>query len=312
MKTKLVWTILRVVTAIVVLALCRALFIDAAKSGVSRLFSALAIAQSDVGPADMAVGLSPSDPEAHYTRGVMLSNADRLTEAVAELRLATRLRPHHYYEWLDLGVTLERQGDQDSSLAALRESIRLAPSFAQPRWQLGNFLFRQGVYQQAFDELRRAAHTDPNLFEQTLELGWLAANGDVATFEALTQPDTTKSRIALGRFLAVKEKWAEAAQVAAAAGDPEDDWDRTLLRQTITRLIAAQQFPEAFKVWSATHSSGRATQGGFLNGDFSEPIARDDPGFGWQLESEQNVSPAIDPVGPAPSARSLLLTFSGD
>src|SRR5438552_10089755 len=124
----------------------------------------LAIIQSSVEPADEAVIVTPTDPEAHYTRALSLVNAERLDEALGELQQATRLRPHHYYEWLDLGVTFDQLGNQEAATDAFRESVRLAPYFAQPRWQLGSLLFRQGRYQEAFVELRLGAKSNSNLF----------------------------------------------------------------------------------------------------------------------------------------------------
>jgi tetratricopeptide (TPR) repeat protein len=313
LKRKLGWRqVLRFLLALVALLFCYRLIADSARAGASGLLTITSFIQSAVGPADLAVRLAPGDPEAHYTRALELVNAERIGEAVDELRQATRLRPHHYYQWLDLGVTLNRVGDQAGAVAAVRESVRLAPRFAQPRWQLGNLLFQQERYQEAFAELQLAARSNPNLFEQLLELAWLASNGDVTKFLAFSQPETKSNLFSTGRFLAVKERWSESAKEAAAAGDPEDEVERALLHQTITRLLAARQFSEAFLAWSASHRSGHAGEGGFLNGEFNDSIVQDDPGFGWQLQSQPNVSAAIDSLGPASGGRSLVLIFSGD
>src|SRR5437879_1802970 len=97
--------IARLFCAVLALFACYFLIRDSGRNGVSRFLSMLAIIQSRVEPADEAVIVTPTDPEAHYTRALSLVNAQRLEEALAELREATRLRPHHYYQWLDLGVT---------------------------------------------------------------------------------------------------------------------------------------------------------------------------------------------------------------
>src|SRR5207244_248476 len=93
--------ILRFSIALLGLIGCYRLIQDSAHAGASRLFSFTAIIQSRLDAADLAVRLAPSDPEAHYTRALALVNSDRLSDAVAEFQQATRLRPHHYYEWLD-------------------------------------------------------------------------------------------------------------------------------------------------------------------------------------------------------------------
>src|SRR5436190_6925826 len=123
-KTKLGWRqVVRFALALLGLFCCYRFIAGAATAGVSRLLSTTAILQSSVGPAATAVRLTPRDPEAHYTLALSLVNADRLGDAVLELQQATQLRPHHYYEWLDLGVTLDRLGEQTAAIAALKESI---------------------------------------------------------------------------------------------------------------------------------------------------------------------------------------------
>jgi tetratricopeptide (TPR) repeat protein len=316
-KRRTVWKlVLRCFLALLVLFVCYRLIVDSATTGLSRFLSTLAIVQARIEPADAAVRLAPRDPEAHYTRALTLVNLERLPEAVAELQQATQLRPHHYYEWLDLGVTLDRLGDQAGAVAALGEAVRLAPSFAQPHWQLGNLIYRQGRFQEAFAEFRWGARSNPNLVEGMLDLAWAAADGDAGTVEGLIQPQTRRSHLELARYLARQGKGAEAAKQVREAGEPQDDGERTLLHQTISALLTAEQFPHAYSAWAATHSPAASnTEKGpsqFLNGSFVDPIVQDDPGFGWQLLPVPNVSAAIDPSGPSPATRSIRLQFSGD
>jgi tetratricopeptide (TPR) repeat protein len=292
---------------------CFRLIQDSVRAGVSRLFSATAIIQSRIEAADEAVRLAPSDPEAHYTRALGLVNLERLEEAIVELRQATRLRPHHYYEWLDLGVTLDRLGDQTSAEAALRESIRLAPFFAQPHWQLGNFLFRQGRYEEAFAELRLGVKSNSSLFEGMMQLAWVAFDGDVGTMEANLQPQSRRHHLELARFLALHEKGLDAAHQVAVAGELASEEERTLRRQIVSDLLAGQLFSDAYAAWATSHpEAGSRGPGQLLNGDFVEPIRQGDPGFGWQVLATPNVVVSLDPSGPTPGARSVRIEFSGD
>jgi Tfp pilus assembly protein PilF len=300
--------------AIVVWFCCYRLLVGSARTGVSRLFSTIAIVQHTLESADFAVKASPSDPEAHYTRALTLVNLERLPEAVAELDQTLKLRPHHYYVWLDRGVTLDRLGDETNALVSLRESVRLAPAFAQPRWQLGNLLFRQGAYDEAFQDLRLAVNSNPSFSEGMLELAWVAANEDADKFEKFVQPQTSRKRFELAAFLARQGRGPEAMNQVAAAGQPQTDDELYFSRLTIKQLLAAQKFNDAYMVWAKTHPSlGAATKNGeLLNGSLTDPIYQNDPGFGWQLLNVPNIQMSIDPSGPEPGTRSIQLEYRGD
>lgn len=304
--------LLRFFLAVIILLFCFQLFMDSARAGLSRFLSMLAIVQSNLAPADKAVQLSPNDPEAHYTRALALGNLERLEESVLELRTAIRLRPHHYYEWMDLGVTLDSLGDRVGAMNALTESIRLAPSFAQPHWQLGNLLYREGRYDDSFAELRFGARSNPNLIAGMLDLAWVAANGDVARFVDLIQPATARAHLEIARFLAKQGKGADSVQQIREAGPTRNDWERNVLYETISALLAAGDFAAALDAWAINHPKSGAGKDAISNGDFLEPIIPDEPGFGWQLRKTPNVITAIDPTGPNPGTQSFRIEFSGE
>ena len=295
---------------------CYILIVNIAASGFSRMMSTSAIIQSSVQPADTAVRITPKDPEAHYTRALSLVNLGRLNEAVFELKQATELRPYHYYEWLDLGVTLDRIGDQAGAISALQQSINLAPSFAQPRWQLGNLLYNQGKYDEAFVQLRLAANSNPALVAGMLELAWAAADGNVNDFEKLIAPQSARRYLQLASFLAKRGKGNDAARNVKKLTEAPRGYDLRLLHETISTLLDAGQFTAAYAAWAVTHDdairglSNPSAQ--ILNGKFVQTILQDDPGFGWQLSFAPNVSASIDPSGPTKDTRSLCLLFNGE
>jgi hypothetical protein len=276
----------------------------------------MSIIQSGTESADLAVRLSPQDPETHYTRGLSLVNAQRLADAVGELKQAIEMRPHHYYQWLDLGVTLDRVGDVEGGLAALRESVRLAPFYAQPRWQLGNLLFRQGLYEEGFQNLRLATKSDLSLSEGMLELAWAAADGDVGRFEAMVQPESTHEHFRSAEFLARQGEATEAVKQAGMAGEPRDDLDTDTVRRTITQLLSTQKVPEAYAVWATSHGERADDSTGstspMLNSNFMSAIRQNDVGFSWQLVKVPNVSMSIDSIGPEAGSRSLRIEYQGD
>jgi Flp pilus assembly protein TadD len=303
---------MRVLFALLGLFLCYRLGADTARGGAARLLSTIAVFQLRVDTADLAVSLSPRDPETHYNRALMLVNLGRLNEAAAEFKNTVDLRPHHYYEWLDLGVTLDRLDNQTGAESALRESIRLAPFFPQPRWQLGNLLFRQGRYDDAFTELRFAARNNRSLIDQLMELGWVAAGGDVQEMKRLIEPTTKWEHLLFARFLAIQEKGTDAVSEINETGEPQNDPERKSVNETISFLLYNHQFREAYSAWQVTHrqfAGHRSDE--LLNGDFTQSIVVNEPGFGWQIQEIPNVTVSIDTSGPDAKARSLQLQFSG-
>src|SRR5207249_2929151 len=123
------------------------------------------------------------------------------------------------------------------AITALQKSIRLAPSFAQPRWQLGNLLYAEGRYDEAFSQLRLASRSDPTLFGEMLALAWATVNGDVAALKTYVDPHDTITHLEVARFLAVQGKGADAAREIITAGEPHDEDERLLVRQTILGLL---------------------------------------------------------------------------
>ena len=307
--------VLRILIAFIALYGCYRLAVGSARNGYARLFITASIIQSQVEPADNAVRLSPKDPEAHYTRGLGLANHDRLQEAAGELRQAVELRPHHFYQWLDLGLTLDQLNDQQGALDAFNESIRLAPTFTQPRWQLGSFLYRQGKYEQAFSELRAGAKSNRTFFLTLMDLAWAATGGDVSQVERLVDPQDSTSRLSLANYFAKHAMGPSAVNQVRLAGVPSQEADQALLKETIASLLQSKLYIDARAAWLTTHGeSGGPGQGSnqVVNGDFVEPIAQNDPGFGWQVAPVAGVTVSIDQSGPSEGIRAICLNLAGE
>ena len=303
----------RILLACIGLFGCYRLAVESARNGYAGLFATASIIQAQVEPADYAVQLAPKDPEAHYTRGLALADHDRLQDAAVELRQAAQLRPHHYYQWLDLGLTLDQLGDQQGALEAFNESIRLAPSFTQPRWQLGSLLYRQGKYEQAFSELRAGAKSNRPFFLTLMDLAWAATGGDVVEMERLVDPQDSTSHLSLANYLAKHEKGASAVRQIRLAGAPGQEADQSLLKETIKSLLQNKLFVDARDAWLTTHAaSGSKGIGEIWNADFVEPIAQNDPGFGWQVSAAPTVTVSVDQSGPVAGVQAICLNFAGE
>jgi len=301
----------RILVVVLGLFFCYRLIIGSARSGYSRLYTFAAILSQQLEPADRAVELAEKDPEAHYTRALNLVNLNRLPEAVQELQMAIDLRPHHYYEWLDLGVTLDRLGDQVKAEAALKESMSLAPSFAQPHWQLGSLYYRQERYDEAFAELRRGAASNPTLIDGLIELAWATSDGDPARAESFVQPNTKRTLLHLAQFFAQQGAGGDAVRMLARADAPANEEERWWWDQALAQLISKKQLSEAYHAWSLVHPKAPQGPGVVINGSFADAIGAADFGFGWELKSVTNVTASIDTAGPTTDSRSLLYQFSG-
>jgi hypothetical protein len=304
---------LRLLAAAPALLLCLWGIWVAGGVGLSKIFSQYASLTSTMTAADESVLLAPSDPEAHYARGLAATNAGALDEAIREYGRAVALRPRDYYLWLLLADVRDQSGDQDGALAASRDAVRLAPFYAKPRWQLGNLLFRAGHQEEAFAELRHAANSDPTLLPAVIDLAWGSNQQDVRAVEATIQPQTNAARLALARFFARHGKTADAVRYFRAAGEVSDKERVSLLND----LLAAKQYRDAYEVWLVGHQAQVEENGkgaaSIIDGGFEKPLNLEDKGFGWQLSREAtNLTFSIDAVEPHAGARSLRLDWKGD
>lgn len=110
--------------------------------------------------------------EAHYSAGVDLSHAGRLTQAVAEFETALRIRPDYAEAQNNLGVALTQIPQRaPEALAHFQAAVRLNPDYADARYNLGVALSQiPGRLPEAIQQLEAAyrLHPDPEL-RQTLD-----------------------------------------------------------------------------------------------------------------------------------------------
>ena len=268
--------------------------------------------------ADEAVRLCPSDPEAHAARAAVVAGQDGRTGETVEAweRVAT-VRPRLYTTWLRLGRARERAGRREDALAAFAEAVRLAPLYAEPRWQLGNALLRMGRREEAFAEMSRAAQSRPSLLAYTIELAWVAFDGDARAVEQSIAPQTVAARMTLARFLAKRGEVAAAVALFRATGDAANAEQR---RALLAELLAAGRFSAAREVWAsagsreatASDAVGGDGVGLLLDGGFESRIGFDETGFGWQFARAGNgARGSLDTGAARVGGRSLRIDFDG-
>lgn len=310
----------RFVIALIGVSICSWLMWSAARVGASRLLSNYSAGTGVVEPADKAISLSPADPENYVGRAVALLNTNQAKAAAGDYEQAVALRPRDYRLWMELGNSRDQAGDTAGAVAAFKEAIALAPFYAQTHWQLGNLLLRASRYDEALAELRQAAIRRPLLTPQVIDLTWGIYQGDARAVEAVIQPQTPAAQVALAVYFAQRDKGNDALRLFREARTVSDGDRRSLL----VALLASKQFPQAHDVWAASHqamtksgnSPGELPEGlpnGLVDGGFESEIGLDDPGFGWQINSNaQLVQFSLDSGEPSAGARSLLINWNGD
>lgn len=278
--------------------------------GISRLVREHGLRSRVPEALDLAVRLTPADPEAHFARAWLLTGANDLERATRAYEQAINLRPRYFVLWLELGKVRDQAGDAEGALEAFREAARLAPFYAQPHWQLGNVLLRAGQREEAIAELRRAVDSDPTLYPNLLQTVWYAMNGDAAAVADAAHPRTRGELFILTKFL-IKQGEIKGAMsfYSEIGGDLAEEERASLLKE----LLDAGSYDEAFEVWARGWDSSK--RDGFADGGFEGALRADEVGFGWQFAKAQTggaVKLSLDIAGPREGAHSLRADFNGN
>ena len=279
-----------------------------ARFGVSRLLARSALIVDSVPVADEAVRLSPSDPDAHRTRAVVLTRQRQYAEAVKSLEAATRLRSRDDVLWLELGNAREEVGDTSGALAAFDQAVRWAPHYAHTHWQRGNLLLRMGRTAEAFGELRTAAAASRSYLPNLVDLAWGISREDAKVAEDLIGMKSDTERLALIRFLASKGKGKEArAQMKLLSAPPLKEVEEEVVRL----LFAAKAYNDAFELWTSMPYYRAAS---IFNPGFEESKILTEPGLGgWYLTPGlSKIKLAIDVSEKSSGNSSLQLNFDGE
>lgn len=269
---------------------------------------------------ELAVGLAPADPEAHYARAALLADAGNHAEAIRAYERTLGLRPGDYVLWVELGKLREQSGDAEGAIREFREAVRRAPFYADPRWQLGNTLLRQGREEEAFDELRLAATVNPRRYPRLIALAWHASGGsDARRLIEITRPQHPSESLLVARYLIKQNHAGEAMRLIRERGVDISEADR---RTLLDELLDARRFREAHELWASTGSDAgtrslTADDAGssITDGSFERELRFDAAGFGWQIarrQGETNVKLSLDATTPRAGARSLRIDFGGN
>ena len=299
---------MRIVIGVLAIVACLFLMQASARFGFSRLLARYALIADSVPAADEAVRLSPSDPDAHRTRAVVLTRQRQYAEAVKSLESATTLRTRDDVLWLELGQAREEVGDTASALAAFDQAVRWAPHYAHTHWQRGNLLLRMGRTAEAFAELRDAATANRSFLPNLIDLAWGISREDAKAAADLIGIKDDTERLAFIRFLATKGEGREVTDQIKLLSAPVSQGDKD---QIVRQLFNAKAFDEAFELWSPSPFVRTPT---VFNAGFEDSKILNEPGFGgWVLTPGHTKSKlAIDISEKFSGNSSLQLNFDGE
>ncbi len=120
--------------------------------------------QGDYGAAEpllrMLLGRNPADPELLYNLGMMLSDQQKLQEAIPMLEKLVEIEPESSNGWTALGVAYSRNREYERSEKALRHALEIDPDNAYALRNLGS-LQQEGAPELALAGLQKAARMMP-------------------------------------------------------------------------------------------------------------------------------------------------------
>lgn len=280
-----------------------------ARAGLASLLYTFAASTRQPVAANVAVKLSPDDPEAHYLRGAIFEADGNLDAAITEYNEAIARRPDDYVLWLGLAQAQELNGQPQVAIAAAQQAIRLAPHYAQTHWQLGNLLVRSGRTEEGFRELRLAGSSNPKLLLPTIDLAWQLSGGNVQFVLQAVQPATPVAHQAVAEHFKKRGRMADAIAVLRSASSVDRDYRRVNLEE----LLAAKRYVEAYALWSIGRTGSEAVSPSMSDPGFEQERRLDEPGFDWRTENKaETILLTLEPANPKEGKASLKVEFRGD
>jgi tetratricopeptide (TPR) repeat protein len=192
-----------------------------------------------------AIAIAPGHTLAGYNLALVLRRADRLADAVAELRRVVDADPRAEAHYL-LGVTYWHAGEGDRARRALADALALAPDHADAHHTLGAILRAQGDWTGAARALRRALDLRPDLWGAHHTLGQVLqrVGDEPAASHHLAEAERLRR---LGQREREAAVWTAVGIAKLDAGDALDAVD------------AFRQATTALETWAPAHYQlGRA------------------------------------------------------
>jgi Flp pilus assembly protein TadD len=164
-------------------------------------------------------------------QAVKLRRDGRVSEAVAAITQASRLRPDDPNLLKDVGVALFEAGQIAPAVAAFERALTLRPNFGEASWRLGIAHEARGDPLAAMDALRRAVRIEPSLSGARFRLArlleeWGRIPEAIEAYRKVksSSSDTRLGRISEARALLIQGRDGDLLRVLrrAIALDPKD------------------------------------------------------------------------------------------
>jgi tetratricopeptide (TPR) repeat protein len=251
-------------------------------------FAAIFLKQHNTSSTLRAARLTPGDEEIY----LQLADLDQASRA-AYLRSAIARNSQDATPWINLGLLAEMNGNPKEAEADFRQAAQLDVR-SGPSWMMTNLYFQQGN-EEGFrywgNRYRAFAAGDTSgLFR----MEW-KRNHNISH---LLQAFGTLNCKELTNLASYLDTQAPAAEVVAVDQQllscPDEDGAKAVMTD-ISRLLLADQAPQALELWNKLNRNGRfhyaqldpSADQVLTNADFSTQL--DDPGFDWRVNQTAGV-----------------------
>ncbi len=270
--------------------------------------------QQDV--AQFAVSLAPSDPQTHYTSGVLYEQSfqsEDLPKALAEYEKAVALSPNNYLLWVAYGKAKERNGDSSGAEKALLKALDLAPNYSEVHWIYGNILLRQGKTSDAFSAIRKAVEGDSKYANPAASIAWDIYEGDIDEVKnAIGDSVSVKSSLAI--LLSGQGSHEKAFEIWQTISEEDRKTTfRSDSEKLLNQLIGKKKYRSAVKVKSDLNgdNSKKISIGRVTNGGFEEAISAEKASiFEWRIAKGRHPKIGVSIEQKRQGEKSLALIFN--
>jgi tetratricopeptide (TPR) repeat protein len=119
-----------------------------------------------------ALRLNPNLKEARFNLGSVLSDINRIDDAISHFLEALRIDPAYAQAHNNLGITLVKSGQADRAMGHFQKALQITPDYAAAHYNLGMLLIRHGKIEGGIYHLRETLRIKPDHAGAGNNLNW--------------------------------------------------------------------------------------------------------------------------------------------